>query len=312
MSAFRQALLLAGLVTAGAQGGVVESLPSSGSAPLARPAFQLAAETAPRLGVRPVSLDRERIVAFYGNPRAADMGILGELSPEEMLAQLDREVEAWELADPSMAVRPALHMIAVMATGHPGADGKHRLRLPSKAIDEVMGWAEQRDAIVILDIQPGRSTVAEELEPLLPWLEHPNVHLALDPEWRMHGDELPGRTVGWMSADEVNHAIDELSALVVENDLPPKVLIVHRFTAAMLPDAENIHSNPNVQVVLNMDGWGPPSGKVNSYRSFVAPAPIAYKGFKLFYKNDRKGDSRMMTPAEVLALTPVPVYIQYQ
>jgi hypothetical protein len=80
----------------------------------------------------------------------------------------------------------------------------------------------------------------------------------------------------------------------------------------MLPDAGSIREDPNVQVVLNMDGWGPPSGKVNSYRSFVAPSQVAYKGFKLFYKNDTKGGSRMMTPAEVLALTPVPVYIQYQ
>jgi hypothetical protein len=240
------------------------------------------------------------------------MGILGELPPEEMLARLDREVEAWKEADPSTPVRPALHMIAVMATGDPGADGKYRLRLPADAIEEVISWAEQRDAIVIVDIQPGRSTVAEELRPLLPYLERPDVHLALDPEWRMHGDAVPGNQVGAMHADEVNDAIDALATLVQEHGLPPKVLVVHRFTQAMLPDAHHIRENPNVQVVLNMDGWGPPSAKVSSYRSFVAPAPIAYKGFKLFYENDRRGDSRLMTPAEVLALTPVPVYIQYQ
>jgi hypothetical protein len=303
MAAFRQALLLAGLVTASAQGVVVEPPALSGE-----PRQAAGSSRTPR----PISLEHERIVAFYGNPRAPDMGILGELPPEEMLARLDREVEAWEAADPSMPVRPALHMIAVMATGHPGPDGKYRLRLPSAAIDEVIALAEQRDAIVILDIQPGRSTVAEELDRLLPYLEHPNVHLALDPEWRMHGAAVPGQKVGTMHAEEVNHAIAELSRLVTENGLPPKVLIVHRFTAAMLPDAGAIATDANVQVVLNMDGWGPPSGKVNSYRSFVAPTRIAYKGFKLFYKNDTRGGSRMMTPTEVLALEPVPVYIQYQ
>ena len=321
VSTLRQALLLAGLVSACAQGVAVEPAPSpqdsrsvSGAVPPPPPSDRPATQpvTLPPSASRPISLENERIVAFYGNPRSPDMGILGELPPEEMLAQLDREVEAWEVADPATPVRPALHMIAVMATGDPGADGKYRLRLPTEAIEEVISWAEQRDAIVILDIQPGRSTVAEELRALLPFLERPNVHLALDPEWRMHGDALPGKEVGTMHAAEVNHAIDALGTLVREHGLPTKVLVVHRFTQAMLPDAHRVREDPDVQVVLNMDGWGPPSGKVNSYRSFVAPAPIAYKGFKLFYKNDRKGDSRMMTPAEVLALSPVPVYIQYQ
>jgi hypothetical protein len=240
------------------------------------------------------------------------MGILGELPPEQMLERLDREVEAWSAADPSTPVRPALHMIAVMATGHPGPDGKHRLRLPHAAIEQVLSWAERRGAIVFLDIQPGHSTVEAELRHLLPYLEHPDVHLALDPEWRMQGKAVPGTRIGTMRAAEVNHAIDALARLVDEHDLPPKVLVVHRFTRAMLPDAENVREDPRVQVVLHMDGWGPPSTKIDSYRSWVARAPIPFKGFKLFYKNDRRNGSRMMTPAEVLALSPVPLYIQYQ
>jgi hypothetical protein len=257
-------------------------------------------------------LPAERIVAFYGHPRSGLMGILGELPPDQMLDQLDREVEAWEEADPATPVRGALHMIAVMATADPGDDGKYRLRLPSSAIEEVIGWADRRDAIVILDIQPGRSTVAEELRHLLPYLRRPNVHLALDPEWKMSGDGVPGRRIGSMRAAEVNHAIAELAELVDAAGLPPKVLVVHRFTSAMLPDAQSIEEDPRVQVVLNMDGWGPPSTKIDSYRSWVASAPIDYKGFKLFYKNDRRNGSRMMTPAEVLALSPRPIYVQYQ
>ena len=265
-----------------------------------------------RSDVTAAILPGERIVAFYGNPRARQMGILGELPPDEMLARLDREVEAWREADPATPVRPALHMIAVMATQSAGPDGKHRLRLPAKAIEDVLSWASRCGAIVFLDIQPGHSTVEAELKHLLPYLERPDVHLALDPEWRMHGETVPGTRIGTMRAAEVNHAIDALARLVEEHDLPPKVLVVHRFTQAMLPDAHAIRENPRVQVVLNMDGWGPPSTKVDSYRSWVAKAPVAFKGFKLFYKNDRRNGSRMMTPAEVLALSPSPIYIQYQ
>lgn len=257
-------------------------------------------------------LPRERIVAFYGNPRSERMGILGELPRDQMLERLDQEVAAWRRADPDTPVRPALHMIAVMATGDPGPDSLYRLRMPRRVIDEVISWAESRGAIVFLDIQPGRSTVAAELPFLMPWLERPNVHLALDPEWKMAADEVPGRSIGSMRAAEVNHAVDALARLVEAEGLPPKVLVVHRFTRHMLPDAGQVKNDPRVQVVLNMDGWGPPAQKVTTYRAHVADAAIPYKGFKLFYKNDRRGGSRMMTPAEVLALVPAPIYIQYQ
>jgi hypothetical protein len=240
------------------------------------------------------------------------MGILGELPPSEMLAQLDREVAAWTRADPSTPVRAALHAIAVMATGDPGDDGKYRLRLPTAAIEDVIEWAASRDAIVILDIQIGHSTVAEELRRLTRFLKLPNVHLALDPEWSMADGVVPGKRIGSMRAEEVNHAIDELAKLVDAEGLPPKVLVVHRFTHAMLPDAQQIKLDPRVQLVLNMDGWGPPHTKIDSYRRFVARAAIPFKGFKLFYKNDRRDGSRMMTPAEVLALSPAPIYVQYQ
>ena len=51
-------------------------------------------------------LPERRIVAFYGNPLSTRMGILGELKPDQMLARLDREVEAWRKADPETPVQP--------------------------------------------------------------------------------------------------------------------------------------------------------------------------------------------------------------
>ena len=44
------------------------------------------------------------------------MGILGELGSAKMLAKLDREVAAWNKADPITPVQPALHLIAVVAS----------------------------------------------------------------------------------------------------------------------------------------------------------------------------------------------------
>jgi hypothetical protein len=141
-------------------------------------------------------LPRERILAFYGNPASTRMGILGELPPDEMLARLDREVEAWRRADPFTPVRPALHLITVMAAGDPGPDDMYRIRQPSSRIQQVMDWAARRDGLVFLDIQPGRSTVQAELPRLERWLTEPHVHLALDPEWAMGSHGVPGGASG--------------------------------------------------------------------------------------------------------------------
>ncbi|MEJ2503467.1 MAG: hypothetical protein P8177_09185 [Gemmatimonadota bacterium] len=257
-------------------------------------------------------LPRQRIIAFYGNPASTRMGILGELPPDEMLSLLDREVAAWREADPDTPVRPALQMIAVMATGDPGPDSLYRLRMPEWRIEEVAEWAARRNALLFLDIQPGQGDVEAEVDRLVPWLQRPDVHLALDPEWTMPDGVVPGTRIGSMTAGEVNYAIDLLARLVEEHDLPPKILVVHRFTQNMVRDAEDIHIDPRVQVVINMDGWGPPSQKRHAYHEIVAPEAEQFTGFKLFYKNDLRNDSRLMTPGEILRLDPTPSYIPFQ
>lgn len=257
-------------------------------------------------------LPRQRIVAFYGNPASSRMGILGEVPPDEMLRRLDREVSAWRAADPTTPVRPALQIIAVMATGDPGQDSLFRLRMPDWRIEQVEEWAASRNALLFLDVQPGRSSVRREVPELAEWLSQPHVHLALDPEWSMPPGAVPGKRIGSMTADEINFAIDFLADLVERHDLPPKVLVVHRFTQDMVRNAERIRLDPRVQVVMNMDGWGPPSQKVVSYRDVVAPEAEQFTGFKLFFHNDRRGGSRMLTPNEILDLDPAPIYIQYQ
>jgi len=126
-----------------------------------------------------------------------------------------------------------------------------------------------------------------------------------------HG-EVPGSRIGTFDAKDINYASGFLRALVDSGNLPPKVLVVHRFRRDMVTGYKQIALDPRVQIVINMDGWGPPSLKRESYRAYVYKYPVEYTGFKLFYKNDTKGGYRLMTPAEVLGLVPRPVYIQYQ
>jgi hypothetical protein len=184
----------------------------------------------------------------------------------------------------------------------------HRLRMPNELIDQVAGWAESNGWLLFLDMQVGHSTVQKELPRLLPYLARPYVHLALDPEFSMKDGSTPGGRIGTMDAEDVNYASHALVGLVDSLKLPPKVLIVHRFTQRMLTNYQQIALDARVQLVIDMDGFGDRPLKRSVYRDFVVKEPVQYTGFKLFYKNDRP----MMTPDEVLSLSPQPVYIQYQ
>ena len=257
-------------------------------------------------------LPAHRIVAYYGNPLSKKMGVLGELPPDEMLKKFDKEIDAWRKADPATPVQPALHLIAVVAQGYPGRDGKYRLRMTDSLINMVAGWAAKKNAILFLDVQVGQSTVQEELPRLVPFLKRPGVHLGIDPEFSMKFGDKPGTRIGTMSSADVNYAANLLADLVTQNHLPPKILIVHRFTRGMLTGASAIKRDPRVQIVINMDGWGPPWLKFDSYRAYVEAEPVEFTGFKLFYHNDTKKGEPLLTPGEILRITPKPVYIQYQ
>src|SRR5687768_3466825 len=260
-------------------------------------------------------LPNKRIIAFYGNTLSKKMGILGELPPDQMLAKLSEVVKEWEAAEPDVPVQPALHYISVVAQGAPGRDGKYRLRMDSSRIEEVYGWAKKSGAIMFLDIQTGLATVQDEMPRLMKWFERPDVHFAIDPEFHMHYDKegvQPGKKIGTLTAKEINYAIDQLSKLVEEKGLPPKVLIIHRFTRPMVRDPQNIKLDPNVQVVMHMDGWGAPWLKFDSYKDYIIDEPVQYTGFKLFYKNDTKKGDKLLTAKELVQLKPKLMYIQYQ
>lgn len=255
----------------------------------------------------------KRIVAYYGNLYSKNMGILGEFPPDEMLRRLDVEVKKWQAADSTTPVQPALHYIAVTAQGAPGKDGKYRLRMPFKQIDSILSIASRINALVFLDVQVGFSNVEAEIPLLEKYLKMPNVHLGIDPEFSMKTGKRPGTVIGTMDAADVNFTSNYLAQLVKANNLPPKILVVHRFTQNMLTNYKNITKKPEVQIVMDMDGWGEPSLKHDSYKAYITREPVQFTGFKLFYKNDiKKANSHMLTPQEVLALTPKPIYIQYQ
>ena len=254
-----------------------------------------------------------RVVAYYGNLFSTKMGALGEFPKAEMFKRLKGEVDKWSKADSLTPVIPALHYIAVTAQGSPGKDGKYRLRMPFHQIDTIINWAKEIDALVFVDVQVGHSTLQNELPEFNKYFKLPNFHLGIDPEFSMKGGQKPGSVIGSFNADDINYAIDLLAAAVKENNLPPKILVVHRFTNDMVMNHTKIKKVPEVQVVIDMDGWGGKELKAGTYKRFITEQPVQFAGFKLFYKNDLKNNSTgLYTPQELLKFTPKPVYIQYQ
>ncbi|HEX4684574.1 MAG TPA: hypothetical protein VH277_17775 [Gemmatimonadaceae bacterium] len=257
----------------------------------------------------------KRVVAFYGNPLSKRMGVLGEYPVDTMLAKLDAVVHEWQKADPSTPVQPALQLIAVVAQGAPGRDGMYRLRMDTALVEKVYSWAKQRNALLFLDVQVAHSTMQQELPRLIPFLSRPDVHLAMDAEFSMHYSHegvVPGKRIGQFDAKDVNWVADQLRQLVIDKKLPPKILVVHRWTHDMISNAPKIAVDPHVQIVMDMDGWGPPWQKFESYRDYIDLEPVEYTGFKLFFHNDVKHKDALLTPLEVLRLRPRPLYIQYQ
>jgi hypothetical protein len=279
-------------------------------------------------------LPAKRIVAFYGYPLEKRMGALGEFvtrrkdtkdstgkriyagyDTDSLFKRLDMVVKEWNEADPSTPVQPALHVIASVAQADSGRDGTYRARIDSVVLEEVYSWAVKKNAILFVDIQVGGSTVQREVRRLMPWLNRPNVHLGLDPEFSMHYSReglAPGKKIGIMDAKEINWAIDTLTRIVNEKKLPPKVLVVHRFTNQMVSNSDQIKPTSAVQVVMNMDGWGQPWLKFDSYSAYTVLHPVQFTGFKIFFHNDSKKGDPILSAKEVLHLLPRPLYIQYQ
>jgi hypothetical protein len=255
-----------------------------------------------------------RIVAYYGHPSSTRMGVLGEYPKDEMLRRLANQVAEWERADPETPVVPALHMVAVVAQGEPGTTGHYRTITSDARVQDVYDWAREAGGVFFFDIQVGTDDIRAIL-PRFEWiLKNPDVHVGIDPEFMMKDGTPPGRKIGTMDAADINYAVDYLAKVVREYDLPPKVLVIHRFTRRMVTNWQQIRLQPEVQVVMHMDGHGRMQGpllKYDTYAHYVVQEPVQFAGWKNFYLHDNEKGT-MPTAADLMRLHPLPLYIQYQ
>jgi hypothetical protein len=246
-----------------------------------------------------------RVVAFYGAPQDKQLGALGIGTPTQMTKKLEKQAKPYSRK--SRPVLPAMELIAVVAAAHPGEGERYNLRQPDSVIRRYLKAARKAKALLILDIQPGRSDFFTETKRLRKFLKEPDVGLALDPEWRMAPGEIPGKVIGSVGAREVNATTAWLDQLVTRYKLPQKLLLIHQFTDDMIPEAQ-LKERKGLAYVLNVDGFGTQSLKIAKYKNFAAQAKQFRRGFKLFYEEDLK----MMSPSQVMRLTPRPDIIVYE
>lgn len=253
-------------------------------------------------------LPDNRILAFYGFPGNPQMGVLGEYDMQRLLELLREQAAEYEEADPSHPVVIAFQVIASVAQQEPQSDGSYLLDTPSTVLNEYAEFTRENGLLLILDAQIGYRTVEQDVTGLRPWLMQDHVHLAIDPEFAMDEGQIPGKQIGSVDAADIQWAQQYLIALAAEAGVGPKVLIVHQFIETMITNKDQLVPLRGVQLVIDADGWGPPDQKRATYDFVNRMVPVEYAGIKLFYNLDNP----LMTPGEVLALDPVPLYVMYQ
>jgi hypothetical protein len=252
------------------------------------------------------------VVAYYGAPQNEELGVLGIGTPEQAGRKLLARAPGYKIR--GRQVLPAFELITVVAHAAPGEDGLHRERQKDAVIRRYLRVARRAKALLILDIQPGRSNFLDEARALEPYLRQPDVALALDPEWSMPEGVVPGQEIGSTDAETINQVSEYLARLVRTYDLPQKLLLVHQFTEAMVTEDEQIVTPPQVALVSNIDGFGTPELKVGVYKQLTtalsAPGVDAgnHIGVKLFFQEDE----RLLSPKSVLALRPRPDVVVYE
>jgi hypothetical protein len=246
-----------------------------------------------------------RVVAYYGAPQSRELGALGIGSPRGATRRLVRQARPYDSAQ--RPVLPALELITVIANADPGDDGKYRTRQSDAVIRRYLRAARRAKALLLLDIQPGRSDFFTEATRLEKWLAEPDVGLALDPEWHVDNGQVPGQVIGSVGAREVNATSAWLAQLVARDKLPEKLFVVHQFTDDMV-DERALKTRAGLAIVLNVDGFGDQAVKKAKYRAFTQQAPGVRHGLKLFYEED----TDLMRPAQVMRLRPRPVFVVYE
>lgn len=275
----------------------------------ARLAMTRTAAELPGGGVLP--FPTRRMIALYGHPQTAAMGMLGEQPPGKAVARLKKLVAHYQSLMPNDLVSGAFEIITTVASSSPGRDGDYSYETP---IDVILPWIETAEAngiYVVLDLQPGRTDFLTQAKRYKALLKRPWVGLALDPEWRLKPHQKHLVSIGQVRVDEVNKVGAWLADLVKAENLPPKVLTLHQFQTRMIIDRHRLDTTRDeVQYLVHFDSQDTQPVKQSEWAVIKKDLPPRVW---LGWKNFEHEDKPMLTPAQtVKQVKPTPNFISYQ
>lgn len=316
------ALAVAGaLLVAGCAGQPVPPTLSSSAAPSASstvttgesvatpPAATAAAiNELPRGGTR--IFPTYRLFGYSGYPGAPGQGRLGIGKLDDRLKEIEKRGRAYLKG---RELLPVMELIAVTVHGVPGKDGKYRTRVDDRIIKQWLTAARRHQALLLLNIQPGRADFLDEVKHFEKWLREPDIGLALDPEWAVGPRQVPGRVYGSTTGKELDSVAGWVSRLITANGLPEKAIVFHQLHAGIVKRPKDLKEHPGVVMIKSIDGIGSPGAKAATWKRVIKNTPdFIHSGFKLFYQEDVNTGGRLMTAKEVLTLKPTPEYILFE
>lgn len=264
-------------------------------------------QTLPRGGLK--IFPSYRLVGYSGHPDAPALGRLGIGNLDERVQEMEEQAQPF--AD-GRKIMPVLELIAVVVQAGPGPDGMFRSRTQDSTIQTYLDAARRQQALLLLNIQPGRSTMTTEVKALSKWLKEPDVGLALDPEWDVGPGQVPGTSYGHTDGSEINEIATYLDEMAINYRLPQKALVFHQVAHGVVTDESAIKDHDGVAVIKSVDGIGGMEAKTQTYDVLMKNLPSTiHPGFKLFFEEDEVFGP-LMTPQQVLALRPKPEYILYE
>ncbi len=269
----------------------------------------VASSAAPPPPPPPNPLETSLLVGFCGAPGAKALGrMTGDLT--EAGRALRQRIEAFP---PGRPVTPVVELIATTVHRSPGADGMFRSRCEDTTVRDYLDAARALNGLLLLNIQPGRADFLPEVQAYERWLTEPDVGVALDPEWAVEPGVVPGKKFGRTTGAELDEVARYLGGLADAHRLPAKVMIYHQVAASVVRDEALLLPHHGVSVVKVVDGIGSAAAKKATWKTLMTTMPAHVRpGFKLFFEEDTRRGAALMSPAEVLALSPAPAYIVYE
>ncbi|MDE9364860.1 hypothetical protein PZ938_04520 [Luteipulveratus sp. YIM 133132] len=254
-------------------------------------------------------LPAHRLFGYCGSPASPALGRLGIGDLDERVEEMLTRSTPYAYGRP---VLPVLELIATLVHPVPGADGKFRSWVADSVVDTYLAAARRHRALLVLNIQPGRARFIDELRHWERYLVQPDVGVALDPEWAVQPGQVPGRVFGSTTGQALDVCAAYLSGLVAEHRLPEKLMIYHQLHLSIVRNEAALKQHPGVALVKSIDGIGRRDWKIKAYDNIRAQTPASvHSGFKLFYEEDERYGP-LMTPAEVMALSPQPEYVLFE